>query len=262
MSCQMKPKGILVFLMMLVFFISAEGKTRPPEPATKMMQEANDTYNRGHYQEAVAAYQKLVDMGLESAVLYYNLGNACFKAGDIPSAILYYERSLLLEPADEDAAFNLKVAYSRTVDKIEEVPLVFYKRWWQQLAATFSRDIWATISLVGFALFFAMLLLFLLARQIWIRKMAFWSALVVMVISIHAVAFAYRAQHKLLHGKEAIIFNPSVTVKSSPDEESVDLFVIHEGTKVAVIDELGEWKEIRIASGSEGWIKATDIVKI
>ena len=53
---------------------------------------------------------------------------------------------------------------------------------------------------------------------------------------------------------KAIIYNPVVSGKSSPDNSGTDLFVLHEGTKVSIEDEVGEWLKIRLSDGNVGWV--------
>ena len=73
---------------------------------------------------------------------------------------------------------------------------------------------------------------------------------------------ASQRSHYLNNELDAIVFTPTVNIKSSPDENSKDIFVLHEGTKISLLDVVGDWQEIRISNGSIGWIKTSDIKKI
>lgn len=219
--------------------------------------KANAAYNNAYYEDAIKNYIKVIDSGFESADLYYNLGNAYFKSEDIPSAILYYEKALKLQPNDEDIQFNLQVANTKIVDKIEPVPVLFYKKWWRSIYNMFTANSWAKISVGGLILFVILLAFYLLSRLIRIRKMAFFTGLAILLLTLFAFAISLQKYQHLSNNREAIIFTPTITVKSSPNPNSVDLFVIHEGSKVELRDKVGSWYEIRIANGSVGWLPET-----
>lgn len=227
-----------------------------------LLEEANKSYSNDNFEKAIELYQKVIDNGMESAGVYFNLGNAYFKMNNLPSAILYYEKAKKLKPNDEDINTNLEIANSRIVDKIENVPEIFYKRWWKILLYTFSVDQWAVISLASFALIFLMLLFFLLTKIYWLKKTSFWLGIIFIIISGTTYLLANQKYKTFTQDHQAIVFTPTLTVKSSPSENGVDLFVIHEGTKVRITDHVGDWYEVKIANGSVGWLKENDIRKI
>ena len=224
--------------------------------------KANDEYSKELYTNAIEHYMQIVDEGFESADLYFNLGNAYFKSENIPSAILYFEKAKKLRPNDEDVNFNLNVANTMIVDKIEPVPVLFFWNWWRSVYNLFNADTWARISVYGFILFFILLAFYLLSKQIIIRKTAFYSGLVVLFITLFTITVAYQKYKILKYRKEAIVFTPTITVKSSPNQNSVDLFVIHEGSKVKIVEQVGGWYEIKIANGSVGWLPASSLKSI
>lgn len=223
---------------------------------------ANTAYTNGYYLEAIDNYLKIVDQGYESADLYFNIGNACFKLEDYPSAIFYYEKAKKLDPNDEDILFNLGLVNTLIVDKIEPVPELFLRTWWRSFINVFGTDTWAMISVATFILFFVLLAFYLLSRIIRVRKTAFYTGLVVLFMAMFSFAIAFQKYQEFHHRQEAVVFTPTITVKSSPNANSVDLFVIHEGSKVQIKDRVGEWCEIRIANGSVGWLPASAIRKI
>jgi len=223
------------------------------QPA-QVADSANTAYKQGEYHMALKFYDSVYHMGYHSAALYYNMANSYFKTDRIPRAILFYERALKLDPGNEDIRKNLQMARQLTLDKIEKVPELFYQRWWKNLMSQASVDEWSIAGIVAFSLFLAMLAFFLLSGRIWIKKITFYTGLLVFVFMILSFVFAAKQHNNLVQEQDAIIFNPSVTVKSSPDQNSVDLFVIHEGTKVYILDRLGSWYEIKIDNGSVGWI--------
>ncbi len=227
-----------------------------------LLEEANKVYNEGSFEQATELYETVIQNGYESAEVYYNLGNAFFKQNKIAAAILNYEKAKKLEPNDENINFNLKIANSRIVDKIETVPELFYMQWWNSLIYALTVDQWGMLSTATFILLLVMALIFLLWRLVWLKKLSFWFGVLFLISSISTYALANQKFNSFKKDYEAIVFTPTVTVKSSPTESSIDLFVIHEGTKVELTDNVAEWYEIIIANGSVGWVRATDIEKI
>ena len=247
------------FLILVLVCISGNLLASDPE---LMVGKANKAYSEGFYANAVELYKNVISSGYESVDLYYNLGNACYKLNDFSSAILYYEKARKLDPGNEDVNFNLKIANSKITDKIEPIPELFYKRWYRKLVESFSVDKWAKTGLTALFLGLFALAFYVISKQLFVRKAGFWSGTGLILISIFAFIFAWQGYNEVLNRKEAIVFSPTVTVKSSPDEKSVDLFVLHEGAKVELIDNIGTWYEIRIANGSVGWLSASAIEKI
>lgn len=223
-------------------------------------ESGNAAYNEGNYDQALSFYTRIQEAGLESAPLYYNMGNTYYKMKDYPMSILYYEKALKLDPSNEDVKVNLEIANMAIVDKINQIPQSFIRRWWNGLRSLLSADGWAWMSVVAFALVLVCLYAFLMSRRMGWRKVGFFAGLVMLVCLGLSVAFAIDKQYDLKHQDEAIILTPTVTVKSSPNSSSVDLFVLHEGTKVSILDSAEEWNKIKIADGSVGWLLSSDMI--
>ena len=221
----------------------------------------NAAYDEGNYEQALTFYNSIVEAGMESAPLYYNMGNTYYKMKDYPHAILYYEKSLKLDPSDEDARVNLEIANLAVVDKINPIPQSFLARWRNSVQSLFSADGWAWLSVVSFALLMTFLFVFLMSRRTGLRKMGFFMGLVALVCLTFSVLFAMENQRRLNRHDEAIVMTPTVTVKSSPSHQSVDLFVLHEGAKVRVLDSARDWNKIKIADGSVGWLPVSDMTE-
>jgi tetratricopeptide (TPR) repeat protein len=224
--------------------------------------KANKEYDAGHYANAVDLYKKILTLGYDSPELYYNIGNAFYKLNELPSAILYYEKARKLDPGNVDINFNLSVANSKIADKIEPLPEMFYKRWFRNIRESMSVDAWAKISIVTLILALVAGFFYFVSNVLMLRKAGFWLGIVFLAGALFCLFIAYQDWSVINNNKEAIIFSPTITVKSSPDEKSVDLFVLHEGTKVRVIDTIGNWFEIQIANGSVGWLPASSVEKI
>lgn len=238
---------------MALSLVSAQ-HTLAQNDAEIWFKQANAAYNATAYDSALVLYGRIVDSGHESAALYFNMGDACYKMRDYPMAIFYFEKSLKLDPSFEDARVNLQIANAAIVDKIEPVPQSFIVKGWNALKASSSGDRWALLSLIAFALLLLCLFLFLRASKTRLRKCGFFVGMLMLLVVALSVLCASQLKRESLRQDQAIIMSPTVTVKSSPNESSVDLFVLHEGTKVSVMEVTDGWNKIKIANGSVGWL--------
>ena len=230
--------------------------------AEKVFEKANMLYNNERYAEAASLYQQLVDSDFEHPDLYYNLGNAYFKSNEIPKAIYYYEKARKLAPNDKEILHNIEIANRYIIDKPDIVPEPFYKVWWNTWLTLFTPNQWAVIALVLFNILFLLATIFFLIKDVKWKKISFYSGLIILVFTVFSFFFAYHSYKNSIDHSEAIIFSPSVVVKSSPNEKSVDLFVIHEGLKVKLLEDENGWTKIKIGNGKIGWIKDDDYRKI
>jgi len=219
----------------------------------------NQQYNEANFDSALVVYNKIYESGHTSAELLYNIGNAHFKLRQIPAAILFYEKALKLSPNDADVMHNLSIANSRIVDKIEPVPQLFFKNWWDTFYKMFSADWWAIISLISLGALLLLTFVFIVSESRSSRKISFFLGLIFLLITTGTIGMASQKYYYTKTVNEAIIFTPTITVKSSPSASSVDLFVLHEGTKVSLLDEVDGWKEIKIANGSVGWMPSESL---
>ncbi len=245
----------LLILMALLAFVG-----RAQENADAWFEQANAVYNTGNYDSAKIVYEKILAAGMESMPLYYNLGNTYYKMREYPMAIYYYEKALKLDPSNEEVQTNLAIANHAIVDKIEPVPQSFIVRGWRNARASLSGDQWAWCSIIMFALLLVSLFLFLRARKVGLRKLGFFTGIVFLVAVAISVVFAAQLKQASETQDQAILMAPTVTVKSSPNETSVDLFVLHEGTKVSVLETANGWCKIKIANGSVGWLEADNML--
>jgi tetratricopeptide (TPR) repeat protein len=228
----------------------------------QLLDSAVQYYSNNNFEKAISVYEDILANGYESAELYYNLGNAYYKSNKIPYAILNYERAVKLDSKNEDYLFNLQLANTHVVDKIETLPTFFLTSWWTELLMLLSSNQWALISMGTFVLALLGFLVFFLSQIMWARQLSFWLGVLLLFSSLFA--FSFSRKHFLIAQNEpdAIILTPSIVVKSSPSDSGTDLFLIHEGLKVTVTDKMGDWLEIRLSDGNEGWIKETDLVII
>lgn len=247
-------KKILLILPVLLMSLWTVGATDP-----QWEKQAEEFYRKGKYNEAVEIYRKLRAGGMESAALYYNLGNCYYRLGENTQAILNYERALLLEPSDASARYNLHMAQQAIVDKIEVLPELFLVRWYKGLVGYFSANQWGYISVALFILFLVMAALFFYSPSTGVKKAGFVVGIIVFLLTMGTIFFAMQQDKKITDREYAIITTPSVTVKGAPDNSGTSLFLIHEGLKVRVVEQLGNWYNIRMADGNEGWVAKGDL---
>jgi hypothetical protein len=179
---------------------------------------------------------------------------------DITHAVLAYERALLLSPGDADVRFNLQMARSKTIDKIVPESEMFFVTWYRSLVRMMSVDAWGRTAIVSLLCAMLLVLIYLFAQRIWLRKIGFFGGVLFFVVFLAANVFGFQQQQSLLHRTGAIIMHSAVPVKSTPSSNGTDLFILHEGTRVNIIDDtMRGWREIRVADGKSGWVELKDI---
>ena len=252
-----QPMAVVALLLMLAPYAMRAADTAYPD---SLWNAGVSAYADGNWSEAKKAWYGISALGVESPELLYNLGNACFKEGDYAHAILNYEGALKLDPSYADARFNLEFANAFIQDRIEPVPEFFLKTWTRKACWLMSSNAWAILSVLSFALALAMLLLFLLGSSSSMRKTGFFVAIAALVLSLATLSFASWQRSDLYRCDDAIVVRAVSSVGSSPGtNQGVPLFVLHEGTKVKILDEVGEWCNIELADGRQGWIKSAEI---
>lgn len=223
---------------------------------------AEKLFSNKKYTEASNIYNSILKARGESFEILYNLGNCYYKSNSIPSAILSYERALRINPGDRDARFNLKLCQNKIVDKIDPVGVFLFSRIYDSAGDLFNSNVWAIFSMIFFALFIAALTGYFFSRISWLKKVSFYGGILSIILTILAVSYSAKKYNESTSHSQAILFTPTVTIKSSPDESGTDLFVLHEGTKVHILSEIGDWKEIGIDDGNVGWIQSEHLIII
>lgn len=245
----------LLYIFVLTFGqYTASALTK--EESTLLFEKGNAAYREKKYADAEEAYSTIAQAGIVSDALEFNLGNSCFKQGKVGEAILHYERAKRLNPGDEDIRFNLKMAYSTTVDKVEPIPLLIHEQWIQNLLQLMPPDSWSIVGIVLLWCSGGLGILYLFANTIALKRNSFLSMLGVFGTSVLVLLLAYVADKKQHGEQSAIVIDANASIKSTPDSKGTTLFMLHEGTRVDVIEQTDGWLEIRIANGNKGWIES------
>lgn len=227
-----------------------------------VMEKGNNFYRNGVYDNAIEEYKKLVDEDYLGTSLFYNLGNTYYRIGKIGYAILYYEKAIKLSPSDADVKHNLDFAHFSTIDRIQPLPKFFLFDWWEALLTSFSVNGWAYIVFIFYLLILLLIAAYFFAKLISQQKFIFLSGIVIVFLFTLSVSLLVVKINREATLKSGVIVVQVVTVKSSPDPQSTDSFVIHEGLKVNLEDKLDNWVKIRLADGKVGWIENNVVERI
>jgi tetratricopeptide (TPR) repeat protein len=229
------------------------------DATTVLFAKGNQQYAKGQYQQAEQSYLQIVNDGYQSAAVYYNLGDVYYKLDDIPSALLYFEKAHKLNPGDQDINANIRLARSKTTDKLDQVPEFFVTAWWHSFILSLSAS---TLGVLLLLAGFAVLIIYIFTHSIGIKKTSFFMGIVLICFGLITIFIANRQVYYFNNHHQAIIFTSSVTAKSSPDSNAKPLFVVHEGTKVDIMQTQDNWIEVELPNGNAGWIAASDVQQI
>ncbi len=242
---------------LLVLLLSLALPAAAQEDVSSLWEKAGEAFAAGQWQNALNCYQMIEGEGLVSDDLYYNIGNTFLKLQDNAHAILYYERALKLNPSHADAAHNLEIVRQMTLDKIDEVPDFILVSWFHNLRQGLSANAWAWITLGLLLLAGILLTVFRSGAPRSLRKVSFILSCIVLVLAIFTFIFSLQQKRAVTRQDSAIVTAPVCSVKSSPAEGGKTVFVLHEGTKVRLLDDVGDWARIEIADGRQGWAQGS-----
>jgi tetratricopeptide (TPR) repeat protein len=223
--------------------------------ADAMVQNGNQLYQDGDFHGALAAYEEVLQAGYEGVDLYYNMGNAYFKTGNLGRSILSFERALRIQPGDPDAQANLELARSLTADEIEPLPrfwVLSVVSWWVNLL---PRGGLILTVILAYLLGAAGLSVRILFRQPAPVRVGTWILLAGSAVFL-LFGSTLLAREGVIGGSEwGVIIVEEVPVQSAPSaEDNLTLFLVHEGTKVRLDQRTEEWTEIVLEDGKVGWV--------
>jgi len=246
----------------LLLYVSVVMLSAQTEELSSVFEDANRLYLAQKYDAAISRYESVINNGYESGEVYFNLGNAYFKSGKLQYAILNYERAKKIIPNDDDVEFNLQLARVQLVDKVESIPELFIYRWIDSILSAFSLH---TMVWMIYFLFLAVLGLFsvfLFTRTVESKRYSLMSAMFLTFFLVIGIANFLIQSYRQSNSEFAIVMTDVANIKSAPDSNGNDLFVIHRGIKVQVLDSVNKWSKIRLVDGKVGWIPEKEVETI
>ena len=250
----MRPVARLSFIIYSLLFIIS------PASARDIKALADSAYANEDYVHAAALYRAQIDSLGESSTLYFNLGNCYYRQDSLARAILCYERARLLDPADDDIRFNLDMARTKTVDKVVPGSEMFFVTVYRTLVLSMSIEGWAHLAVLMFLVMLIGVAVYFFAPQLRSKQVGFTVAVIALLIAVFSHIAAVNQRQHIDHRTSAVIMAPSVVIKSTPSQSGTDLFILHEGTHVDIIDDtMREWVNIRLSDGKEGWLHRSEM---
>lgn len=242
-----------LFYLLLLFVLPVMGQN----PA--LFEEGNKAYNDGDYAAAISNYEKILENGETSAEVYFNLGNAHYKLNNIAPSVYYYEKALQLDPNDKDIRDNLAFAKNMVLDDIEEREITGLSGIWRESVSVFGYNHWAWLA-IGFAVLYAVFfLIYYFSRRSAFKRLFFTLSLVMVFFSVFSVIFAFQQKEYATGGQYAIIFSEEAGIRGEPTLRGEEIFTLHEGTKVEVLETYQDWVRFELANGIQGWMDKNNI---
>jgi len=245
-------KNLIVLLLMLFSFTASAQNDA-------LFNRATTFYNEGEYEKASENYFKIIENGEHSAAVYYNIGNCYYKLNQIAPSIYYYEKALLLKPNDREIKNNLAYAQNMTLDAFEALPETSLSKLYKNITGLLSFDQWSYASVFFVFLFILAYILFYYLRYSSHKRIAFIASITSLFIAVFCLVLALVQFRDFEAEMPAIVFSEELIVKSEPNNRSSQAFLLHEGTKVYILDELNDWKKIELKDGKTGWVPSNEI---
>ncbi len=246
-------KNYILIFFLSVCCASAHGQN------DALFQNATKAYNEGEYEKAIENYLNILEKGEHSASLYYNLGNSYYKLNQIAPSIYYYEKALLLQPNDAEIKNNLAYANNMTLDAIEPLPETGLSKIYDSIIGLLSFDQWSYLAVALMIFFVLSYIAFYYFRYSSHKRIAFVTSMISLILAVAAITFAFIQYQDFESDQPAIVFAAVSMVKSEPNARSTQAFILHEGAKVYIVDQLDDYQKIELADGKTGWIPEEDI---
>lgn len=247
-------KQLAYIILFMLPFIGSASKAE--------FKQANQLYDQELYHDAIEIYEGIVQKGAIDASLYFNLANAYYRTDAIAPSILYYEKALKLDPNNEKYEHNLVLANQRKIDKIEPLPEFWLSSNFNSISGSYHSDTWAMIMHISLIIALFGFASYIFINKVKMKKISLLISSLCIIISIIIYILGDHQYEKDAYAEHAIVYDQNVYVKSAPSEKSNDVFILHEGTKLKILDEVNDWINIKIADGKSGWIPSSSIVEI
>lgn len=227
-----------------------------------IFEQGKNHYNEANYEAAIQSWETILESGQHSAAVYFNLGNAYFKSNQLAFSIYYYEKALQLAPSDTDIQNNIAIAKSQTVDSIEPLPKNLISTWFENTARALKFDVWAWITIaLAFGLSLAFLMYFF-SKSTFKKRVFFTGFLLLVGFCILSFFITHYSYQNTTQERLGIVFAESTQVKTEPLERGEVSFVLHEGTKLKIINDEQDWVRIQLVDGKDGWMLKSDLKEL
>jgi len=244
-------KHFSYIIILLCFFNASK--------ANDLLLKAEKAYDSKKYKEAIEHYEVLLKEGFQSYQLYYNLGNAYYRNNQLGRAIYNYELARKLEPNDEDVRINLSKASAKTIDKIDSKENFFINAVKTNVLSSFTTNTWAWLTVLSLLLVCVLTFLFVVSNNKPVKQMAFVGSILLFFVFLITYFLGYSALNAKNNNKFAIILNKESKIVNEPNLTATTKFVLHEGTKIRLVEGNGDWVLIKLDNGNEGWVKRVEI---
>ena len=244
-------------LLLILFILSA---SLVAQTSNELFNQASIKYELKEYTEAIHLYDEIESTGQFSSEIYFNKANCYYKLQQNADAVLYYEKALKLNPSDEDAQFNLHLVQLRLVDKLAQVPQPFYLKWISSVKNLMSIDLWAKSGILFLFVFCGLFIAFIFSKSYRLKKKAFSFSMLSFSFAALTLSLAYYSFNT--QKTEAILMQDNAYIKSAPSSQSEDLFILHEGTKIEVLELFNDWTKIKLSDGMIGWVESLAVEAI
>ncbi|TCI94248.1 tetratricopeptide repeat protein [Tenacibaculum sp. M341] len=248
---------VRIFYLLVLFVLSSLNLNA--QSANELFEQGNSQYKDGKYTEAIASYEKILSLDNVSAELYFNLGNCYYKLNKVAPSIYNYEKALKLDPSNSDAQNNLIFAKRLTLDRIDSLPKSLLQRFNENYISQFSYNQWGFITVLFSFITAILFLLYYFYSGSNKKRLFFTTSIISLLLLITSLSISFNQYTKSKNTIEAIVFNPEVSVKNEPTKDADEAFILHEGTKVLVLDKVDDWSKIRLSDGKIGWLKIDNI---
>ena len=252
---------VVIFLLVAGFSLKCLGQSATESSIVKeKFLQANKLYNNSKYEQSIELYFQILDSGVHSSELYFNIGNAHYRLNDIANSILFYERSLKLNPFDNDVTNNLNMVKNSLIDDIAMVPPSFIDKQLNTISNLLDYSSWGKVLILLSFIFLILFVVYFFSNKPITKRTAFTSLFFIIIVIALTLWISLNAYQNNYLEKYAIIFSTKIEVKTDPNERSDNLLTLHLGTKVKIIDNFNvDWIKIKLVNGQEGWIKKNEI---
>ncbi len=245
-----------LLLVLLMFNLSVESQ----ESVANNFTTANIAYEKQDFQKAIRIYEDILTTGTVSAELFYNLANSYYQQGAIGKAILYYEKSLLLND-QEDTRYNLNIARSQQLDQLSSVGATPVQ-WWNNMVQKFSANGWTLLMIIMLWGTIAGWILWLVGKERTHRKRGFTAGIIGIPLVLLIAFIANTATSLEANSGRAILLEKEIDLRISPDPKGQVLSTLHEGVKLNLLEEINDWYHVRLINGDQGWLPESSFERI